>query len=145
MRQQAMSIPELLSQSRTVAVVGLSANPERPSHGVAKYLQAHGYRIIPINPAYAGGRILNEHCYPTLTQAAAMLQGEGTPIDIVDCFRKPESIPAIVEEAIAISARCVWMQLGIVNEEAARRAEAAGLQVVMDHCMKIEHMRLHGS
>ncbi len=141
MNQAIPSIPALLAECRTIAVVGLSAKPDRPSHEVAQYMQAHGYRIIPVNPTYAGTHILGEHCYPTLTQAAAELSEQGTQIDLVDCFRKPEHIMPIVEEAIAIGARCVWMQLGIVHQEAASKAQAAGLPVVMDKCIKVEHAR----
>jgi predicted CoA-binding protein len=141
MSQETLSIPSLLAECRTIAVVGLSAKPDRASHGVARYLQAHGYRIIPVNPTYAGTPILGEHCYSTLTQAAKMLSEEGVNIDLVDCFRKPEFIMSIVDEAIAIAARCVWMQLGIVDHPAAAKASAAGLVVVMDKCLKIEHAR----
>jgi predicted CoA-binding protein len=141
MSQETLSIPSLLAECRTIAVVGLSAKPDRASHGVARYLQAHGYRIIPVNPTYAGTPILGEHCYSTLTQAAKMLSEEGVNIDLVDCFRKPEFIMSIVDEAIAIAARCVWMQLGIVDHAAAAKASAAGLVVVMDKCLKIEHAR----
>lgn len=141
MSQETLSIPSLLAECRTIAVVGLSAKPDRASHGVARYLQAHGYRIIPVNPTYAGTPILGEHCYSTLTQAAKMLSEEGVHIDLVDCFRKPEFIMSIVDEAIAIAARCVWMQLGIVDHPAAAKASAAGLVVVMDKCLKIEHAR----
>ncbi len=140
MNEDTVSIPHLLAATRTVAVVGLSAKAERPSHGVAQYLQHHGYRIIPVNPTYAGTYILGEHCYPTLTQAAAALAEKGVAIDLVDCFRRPEHMPAVVEEAIAVRARGVWMQLGVVNQAAAQRARAAGLAVVMDRCVKIEHM-----
>jgi predicted CoA-binding protein len=132
------SIPQLLSAARTVAVVGLSIRPERASHQVASYLQQHGHRIIPINPTYAGQSILGEHCYATLTQASK----EHGVIDIVDCFRKSEDILPIAEEAVAIGARCLWMQLGIVNEDAARLALKAGMMVVMDRCLKIEHQAL---
>lgn len=141
MNREPPSIPALLKQSRTIAVVGLSSKPDRPSHDVASYMQQHGYRIIPVNPTYSGTRILGEHCYPTLTQAAKMLSEEGTSIDIVDCFRRPEYIESIVDEAIAVAANCVWMQLGVVNEAAAAKARAAGLAVVMDKCIKIEHAR----
>jgi predicted CoA-binding protein len=134
------SIAELLSRARTVAVVGLSARPERDSHEVAHYLQRHGFRIIPVNPTYAGSHILGEHCYASLTQAAR----DHAAIEVVDCFRKPEDIPTVAQEAAAIGARCLWMQLGIVNEDAARIARAAGMMVVMDHCMKLEHLALHG-
>ncbi|MDQ9169504.1 CoA-binding protein [Oxalobacteraceae bacterium R-40] len=133
------SIPELLSRYRTIAVVGLSASPERPSHGVAKYLQAHGYRIVPVNPSYTGTLILGEPCFPTLAEASEALQASGEKIEIVDCFRKATEVAPIVRDAIAIGAKCVWMQLGVVNEQAAAAARNAGLEVVMDRCIKIEH------
>ncbi|SMP64672.1 CoA-binding protein [Noviherbaspirillum suwonense] len=133
------SIPQMLSAARTIAVVGLSSRPERASHQVASYLQQHGHRIIPINPTYAGQSILGEHCYATLTQASK----EHGVVDIVDCFRKPEDILPVAEEAVAIGARCLWMQLGIVNEEAARLARKAGMMVVMDRCLKVEHQASH--
>jgi predicted CoA-binding protein len=129
------SIQQLLSAARTIAVVGLSSRPERASHQVASYLQQHGHRIIPVNPTYAGQSILGEHCYATLTQVSR----EHGVIDVVDCFRKSEDILPVAEQAIAIGARCLWMQLGIVNEEAARLAHKAGMMVVMDRCLKIEH------
>ncbi len=129
----------IFKDCRTIAVVGLSIKPERASHGVARYMQQHGYRIIPVNPTYAGTRILNEHCYATLTLAAASLTTKNIKIDIVDCFRKSEAISPIADEAIAIGARCLWMQLGVINKEAAAKASASGLQVVMDRCIKIEH------
>src|SRR4051794_20974013 len=125
---------QLLSDSHVIAVVGLSANVHRPSHEVAAYMQAHGYRIIPVNPAYAGTRILGEYCHATLTEAAAALAKENLKMDIVDCFRRPDAIVPIADEAIAIGARCLWMQLGVVNEPAAAKAKAAGLMVVMDRC-----------
>jgi len=143
MTQEDDPIAVILADCRIIAVAGLSANPSRPSHGVARYMQANGYRIIPVNPTYAGTSILGEHCYPTLTQAKATLEQEGVAIDLVDCFRRSEHIPPLVDEAIAIGARCVWMQLGIINEGAAIKARAAGLKVVMDKCIKIEHMRTH--
>ena len=133
------SIPQLLSAARTIAVVGLSMKPDRASYQVASYLQQHGHRIIPINPTYAGQSILGEHCYATLTQASK----EHGVVDIVDCFRKPEDILPVAEEAVAIGARCLWMQLGIVNEEAARLARKAGMMVVMDRCLKVEHQASH--
>jgi predicted CoA-binding protein len=132
------SIPQLLSAARTIAVVGLSSRPDRASHQVASYLQQHGHRIIPVNPTYAGQSILGEHCYATLAQVAR----EHGVIDIVDCFRKSEDILPIAEQAVAIGARCLWLQLGVVNEEAARLAQKAGMLVVMDHCLKIEHQAL---
>lgn len=125
----------LLLETRTIAIVGLSANETRPSYGVAKYLQAHGYHIIPVNPAYE--EVLGQKCYPDLRSLPQ-------PVDMVDIFRKPEEVLPVVEDAIALGAKSVWMQLGVVNPQAAERAEEAGLQVVMDHCIKIEHARLIG-
>lgn len=126
----------ILSECRTVAMVGLSANWYRPSFFAAKFLQEHGFRVIPVTPRY--DEILNEKCYASLGEIPV-------PVDVVDCFRRAEEIPAITEEAIAIGARVLWMQLGIRNAQAAARAEAAGLEVVQDRCMKIEYSRLFGS
>ncbi|MEE9252662.1 MAG: CoA-binding protein [Thermodesulfobacteriota bacterium] len=123
----------ILNRTRTIAVVGLSAVWHRPSYFAAKYLQDHGYRIIPVNPSYE--EILGEKCYPSLLDIPE-------PVDVVDIFRKPEDVPSIVEDAIKIGAKVVWMQLGIINKEAAKVAGEAGLEVVMNHCMKIEHARL---
>ncbi len=125
----------ILRGSRTVAVVGLSAQWHRPSYFAAKYLQEHGYRIIPVNPTYDA--ILGEKSYKTLRDIPEK-------VDVVDCFRKSEEIPKLAEEAIAIGAKVLWMQLGVHNAEARRIAEAAGLQVVENHCMKIEHGRFFG-
>jgi predicted CoA-binding protein len=125
----------ILKTCRTIAVVGLSANWFRPSYFAAKYLQEHGYRIVPVNPAYP--EILGEKCYAALSEIPYK-------VDIVDCFRRSEEIGAIADAAIAIGAKVLWMQLGVVNEEAKRKAEAAGLEVVMDRCIKIEHARLFG-
>lgn len=136
-------IPTLFADSHTIAVVGLSANTDRPSYEVAEYLQRHGYRIIPINPTYAGTNILGEHCYATLKQAHNVLSETNVRIDIVDCFRQPKHLDQIAEEAIAVCARGLWMQLGIINEAAAAKAERAGLIVVMNRCMKVEHSHLH--
>lgn len=144
MEHEKQAITAILKNSKTIAVVGLSADTSRPSNEVADYLQSHGYRIVPVNPAYAGTRILDEPCYATLQEAATALADQGSAIDIVDCFRKSEFIGPIVDEAIAIHARCVWMQLGIVNDAAAAKARAAGLQVVMDRCTKIEHRERFG-
>lgn len=127
-------ISSILNNSKTIAVVGLSSKPARPSHGVAAYMQAHGYRIIPVNPREAGNIILGEYCYPDLITAATEHH-----IDIVDCFRNAADIPPIVDEAIQIGAPYLWMQSGIVNTEAATIAIAAGIKVVMDSCIKIEH------
>lgn len=132
-------IRQILEDSLTIAVVGLSPKPERASLAVATYLQAHGYRIVPVNPSYAGGQILGEKVYPNLRAAADALAADGIRIDVVDCFRKSGDIPPIAREAIAVRAGCLWMQLGIENQAAADMASAAGLDVVMNHCMKIEH------
>ena len=132
------TIDQILRESKTIAVVGLSANPERASHTVAHYLQQHGYRVIPVNPVYAGQQVLGEKVYPNLHEAADALAASGRHIDVVDCFRKSEDILPIARNAIAIRAGCLWMQLGIVNQQAADLAAAAGLDVVMDRCMKIE-------
>jgi len=123
----------LLEQTRTIAIVGLSANPDRPSNEVAQYLRRAGYTIVPVNPAAT--EILGEKCYPSLREVPV-------PIDMVDVFRKPEDVMPIVDEAIAIGAKSLWLQLEVIVPEAVKRAEAAGLQVVMDHCTKIEHRRL---
>ncbi len=124
---------EILKKYRRVAVVGASANPERPSYRVASYLIEHGYDVIPVNPGVR--EILGRVVYPDLS---AIPGG----VEVVDIFRRPEDVPPIVEEAIKIGARVVWMQEGIVNEAAASRAREAGLTVVMDRCMKKEHARL---
>lgn len=131
-------IARILLEHRIIAVVGLSDKPERASHHVAEYLQRAGYRIIPVNPAYAGQQVLGEPCYASLTEAAAALSPE--KIGIVDCFRRAEEILPVAQEAIAIGAPVLWMQQGVINEEAAALARGAGLQVVMDRCLKIEHM-----
>ena len=132
------TLRRILSECRRVAVVGVSADWNRPSHFVAKYLIEHGYEMIPVNPKYA--EVLGRKCYPSLTAARAA----AGPIDLVDCFRRASDIDPIADEAIAIGARCLWMQLGIVNEAAAAKARAAGLAVVMNRCVKIEHARLFG-
>lgn len=129
------TLRRILKTTHSVAIVGLSANWWRPSFFVAKYLQEHGYRIFPVNPAYA--EVLGEKCYPRLADVPE-------PVDMVDCFRKVEEMPALADEAIAIGAKCLWMQLGVANPEAATRAQAAGMDVVMDRCVKIEHGRLFG-
>lgn len=127
----------ILATCKTIAVVGLSPQWHRPSFFAAKYMQGHGYKIIPVNPMAT--EILGERCYPNLTAAAAAHR-----IEMVDCFRRSEDIPPIADEAIAIGARCLWMQIGVVHEGAAAKARAAGLEVVMDRCVKIEHARLFG-
>jgi len=125
----------------TIAVVGLSKDPTKPSHDVAKYLQSYGYRVIPINPTV--DQVLGEKSYPSLMSLPDKLKRE---IEVVDIFRRPEDVPPIIEDAIKLHQdyqhpRAIWMQLGIMNEAAANRAREAGLQVVMDRCMKIEHDR----
>lgn len=137
------TIAQILQDAKIIAVVGLSDKPDRASYGVAGYLQQHGYRILPVNPAYAGQQILGAPVFASLQDAAASLQA-GEKIDIVDCFRKPEAIVPIARDAIAVSAGCLWMQLEIENEEAAQLARDAGLDVVMNHCLKIEHRMLGG-
>ncbi|QJD99963.1 CoA-binding protein [Massilia forsythiae] len=139
------TIEQILHSARTVAVVGLSDKPDRASLEVAGYLQRHGYRIVPVNPAYAGKEILGEKAYATLQEAADALAHEGQRIDVVDCFRKPEDMLPIARDAIAVRAGTLWMQLGIENQQAADLARAAGLDVVMDHCMLIEHRKLGAS
>ena len=128
-------IRRILRTARTLAIVGLSAQWHRPSYFAAKYLQEHGYRVIPVNPGYE--EILGEKCYPTLRDIPEK-------VDIVDCFRKSAEIPAIADDAIAIGAKVLWMQLGVENGEARRKAEAAGLEVVENRCVKIEHGRFFG-
>jgi predicted CoA-binding protein len=129
------TLRRILSQNRVIAVVGLSADWFRPSYFAAKYLQEHGYRIIPVNPRYDA--ILGQKCYRSLRDVPEK-------VDIVDCFRKTADIPPICEDAIAIGAKVLWQQLGVRNEAAAQKAEAAGLAAVMDRCVKIEHGRLFG-
>ena len=125
----------ILTRYRTLAVVGLSAQWHRPSYFAAKYMQEHGYRVIPVNPGY--DEILGEKCYKSLRDIPEK-------VDIVDCFRKSAEIPAIAEDAVAIGAKVLWMQLGVENAEARRKAEAAGLEVVENRCVKIEHGRFFG-
>jgi predicted CoA-binding protein len=128
-----MTIPELLKSSRTIAVVGLSSRRVRPSYGVAEYMQHNGYRIIPVNPQEQ--TVLGEKCYPDLDSIPDR-------VDIVDIFRRSEFVPGIVDAAIRIGARAVWMQEGVVHEAAAEKAAAAGLAVVMDRCILKEHRHL---
>jgi predicted CoA-binding protein len=129
------TLRRILSQNRVIAVVGLSADWFRPSFFAAKYMQEHGYRVIPVNPKYP--EILGEKCYPSLREIPVK-------VDIVDCFRKTADIPPICDQAIAIGAKVLWQQLGVKNEQAAAKARAAGLDAVMDRCVKIEHGRLFG-
>ena len=132
---QSPDIAELLENVRTIAMVGASDRPDRPSNGVMKFLRDHGYRVIPVNPTITGEHIHGEYVWRELSQI-------GEPIDMVDIFRRSSEVGPIVDQAIAIGAKAIWMQLGVIDEEAAARAEAAGLKVVMDHCPKIEIMRL---
>ena len=127
-------IDELLAAARTIAVVGLSEKPDRDSHQVAAYLQRQGFRIIPVNPG--SDRILGERAYPDLAAIP-----EGIRVDIVNIFRKPDAIPAIVEQAVARGTSAVWMQRGLAHNAAADTARAAGLKVVMDRCLMVEHAR----
>ena len=128
-------IAELLTNARIIAMVGASDRPDRASYGVMKFLQDQGYRVIPVNPQITGEHVHGEYVWRELAQI-------GEPIDIVDIFRRPQAAGEAIDEAIAVGAKAVWLQLGIVNEEAAARAEAAGLKVVMDRCPKIEIPRL---
>lgn len=132
-REQVGKIRRILRNSKTIAVVGLSPKPERPSHRVAQYLMAAGYTIIPVNPGHES--LLGLPCYPNLRDIPIS-------VDLVDIFRRPEMVMGIVEDAIVIGAKFIWMQEGIIQEEAAAKAEAAGLEVVMNRCTKIDHMNL---
>ena len=125
----------ILDENRVIACVGLSANWYRPSFFAAKYLQEHGYRVIPVNPRYQ--EILGERCYASLSEIAE-------PIDVVQLFQRTDKVQPFVDDAIKMGVKVVWMQLGIVNQQAAEQAREAGLEVVMDRCMKIEHGRLFG-
>jgi uncharacterized protein len=137
MKPSAEQLRDLLRQARTIAVVGLSPKPVRPSHSVARFLQGAGYRIIPVNPGH--DQILGEQSYPTLAAAAR----EHT-IDIIDVFRRSEHAGAVVDEALALRPppRLIWLQLGVLDDAAARRAEAAGIPFVMDLCIAVEHRHL---
>jgi predicted CoA-binding protein len=127
----------ILTENRSIAMVGLSADPMRPSHFAAIYMQSEGYDIIPVNPRYAGETILGQRVYGSLEEIPH-------PVDIVDVFRRPSEAPELARTAAAIGAKVFWMQLGVISEEAARIAREAGLEVVMDRCVKIEHARFFG-
>ncbi|MGI3783910.1 MAG: CoA-binding protein [Janthinobacterium lividum] len=137
--QDPTEIQRVLHQARTIAVVGLSKNELRASFFVGYYLRRHGYRVVPVNPRET--EILGETCYPTLRQAQDDI---GVPIDVVNVFRAPEALPGIVDETIAIGASALWCQFGVINLDAARTATAAGVSVVMDRCIKVEHARYIG-
>ncbi|KPF68592.1 CoA-binding protein [alpha proteobacterium AAP81b] len=130
-----IEIAELLNSARTIALVGISDRPDRPSHEVMQTLQHHGYRVIPVNPQITGEHVHGEYVWASLDQI-------GEPIDIVDIFRNSEAAGEVVDAAIAVGAKAVWMQLGVINAAAAARAEAAGLKVVMNNCPKQEIARL---
>jgi predicted CoA-binding protein len=135
MQDDINTLRRILRECRTIAVVGLSADWFRPSYFAAKYMQEHGYRVVPVNPRY--GEILGEKCYASLREVPEK-------IDLVDVFRKSADVMPIAEDAIAVGAKVFWQQLGVTNEAAAARARAAGLEAVMDRCVKIEHGRLFG-
>ena len=135
MTDDISTLRRMLRECHTIAVVGLSADWHRPSHFAAKYMQQHGYRIIPVNPRYA--EVLGERCYPSLRDIPH-------PVDMVDVFRRTGDVPPIAEQAIAIGARCLWQQIGVKNLAAADLARKAGLDSVLDRCVKIEHARLFG-
>jgi hypothetical protein len=134
MQASAAEITEILDNHRVVAVVGLSSDPNRPSYQVAHYLQGHGYRIVPVNPGCR--EILGEKCY-------ASLRDIPFPVEVVDIFRKVDAIPGIVDEAIAVGAKVIWMQQGLEEAASAHKARQAGMSVVMDRCLKIEHHQRH--
>ena len=133
--QDPLTIQRVLHGASTIAVVGLSANELRASNFVGYYLKRHGYRVIPVNPGET--EILGERCYPTLSDVPV-------PVDVVNVFRAPDAVPGIAREAVAIGAKSLWCQFTVINEEGARIAEAGGLAVVMDRCIKVEHARYAG-
>ena len=133
--QDPLGIQRVLHNAKTIAIVGLSKNELRASYFVGYYLKRHGYRVIPVNPAYP--QILGETCYPSLLEVPER-------VDVVDVFRKPEDVPPIVDDAIRIGAKVLWLQIGVIHEAAEQRAREAGLEVVANRCMKIEHARLFG-
>jgi predicted CoA-binding protein len=133
--QDPAEISAIIRRARTVAIVGLSANELRPSHFVGFYLQRHGYRVIPVNPGES--EVLGERSYASLAEVPV-------PVDVVDVFRRPEAVPAIAREAVAIGAGALWLQFGVISPEAGEIARAGGIPVIMDRCMKIEHARYLG-
>jgi len=134
---EAQSIAHILTTCRTVAVVGLSPKPHRDSYRVAQYMQAHGWRIVPVNPVAVGSPILGQVVYATLTEAAAQVR-----LDLVDVFRNSDDVPPVVDEAIALGVPALWLQLGVRHDAALTTAHAAGRVVVQDRCLKVEHARL---
>ena len=139
MPDDIQNLRRILHECRVIAVVGLSANWNRPSYFAAKYMMQHGYSIVPVNPAYQ--EVLGQRCYASLREAAEKCE---LKIDMVDCFRKTAEILPIAEDAIAIGAKVLWQQIGVLNHEAGEKASAAGLDTIMDRCVKIEHGRLFG-
>ncbi len=137
MHNDLHALRRMLKTYRTIAIVGLSAEWHRPSFFAAKYMQSHGYTIVPVNPRYAGQTILGARCY-------ASLQDIAHPVDMVDVFRRSEDVLPIAEQAVQIGARCLWQQLGVHNPEAQAVARAAGMDTVVNRCVKIEHARLFG-
>jgi uncharacterized protein len=133
--QDPLKIQQVLLSARTIAIVGLSNNPLRASYFVGFYLQRHGYRVIPVNPRES--QILGERSFASLREVPV-------PVDVVNVFRAPDALPAIAADAVAIKAKCLWCQFGVINEEGARIAEQGGLTVVMDRCIKVEHARYVG-
>jgi len=131
------TLRRILRENRVIAVVGLSADWYRPSYFAAKYMQEHGYRVIPVNPRYAGKKVLGETCYASLREVP-------DKVDIVDVFRRTQDVPPIADDAIAIGAKVLWQQIGVNNEAAVEKARVAGLDAVADRCVKIEHARLFG-
>ena len=137
MTHDISTLRRILRTCRTIAVVGLSADWHRPSNFAAKYMQQHGYRVVPVNPRYAGAEVLGEVCFANLSDVPH-------PIELVDVFRRTENVLPIAREAIAVGAKCLWQQIGVKNLDADRLARSAGLDSVMDRCVKIEHARLFG-
>ncbi|PZQ00222.1 MAG: CoA-binding protein [Variovorax paradoxus] len=137
MADDISTLRRILHAHRRIAVVGLSAEWHRPSYFAAKYMQQHGYEIFPVNPRYAGGEVLGRPCVASLTDLTG-------PVDMVDVFRRTEDVLPIAQQAIAIGAKCLWQQIGVINIEADALVRAAGLDSVMDRCVKIEHARLFG-
>lgn len=137
MHNDLNALRRILKTCHTLAVVGLSADWHRPSYFAAKYMQSHGFKIVPVNPRYAGQTILGERCYASLSDIPFQM-------DMVDVFRRSEDVLPIALQAIAIGAKCLWQQIGVMNRDADARARAAGLDSVMDRCVKIEHARLFG-